>query len=137
MRQVSNRGFTLIELMIVVAIVGIIAAVAYPSYQSHIENTRRTTAQADLMELAQFMERQYTNGYTYRPGNVKPTLPFTTQPRNGGAAFYNYGFDSIADDSFVLQANPVGGQAGDDCGWLRVDETGSRTSEFGDPDCWR
>ena len=53
-RMTHHRGFSLIELMIVVAIVGIIAAIAYPSYSNHVRETRRTTAQADLVELAQW-----------------------------------------------------------------------------------
>lgn len=55
-----QTGFTLIELMTVVAIVGILAAIAYPSYQEHIRRANRADAQASLMELAQFMERSYT-----------------------------------------------------------------------------
>lgn len=137
MVQFKNRGFTLIELMIVIAIVGILAAIAYPSYQNHVEKTRRTTAEADLMELAQFMERQYTNGYDYRDGAADPVLPFTTQPRGGGGVFYNYGFNgAVGEDTFELEATPVGAQAGDDCGWLRVDQSGNRSSENAGPDCW-
>lgn len=134
----SERGFTLIELLIVVAIIGIIAAIAYPSYQSYVESTRRTTAQGDLTELAQFMERRYTNGYRYAEADGSaPALPFTTQPRNGGTTFYNYTVESISNDAFVLRATPAGGQANDSCGWLELDETGARSSESGDADCWQ
>lgn len=134
-----GAGFTLIELMIVVMIIGIIAAVAFPSYQQYVESTRRTAAQGDLLELAQFMERRYTNGYDYRDADgTAPDLPFSTQPRQGGTTFYNYGFQgAVTRTAFVLQAAPANGQTADDCGWLRIDEAGVRTSESGDADCWR
>ncbi len=135
----SQFGFTLIELMIVVAIIAIIASIAVPSYQRYVESTRRTVAQGDLLELAQFMERRYTNGYDYREADGSaPALPFTTQPRQGATVFYNYGFEgNVGRAAFTLQASPVGGQSGDSCGWLRIDEAGVRSSEAGNADCWR
>ena len=56
----QNKGFTLIELMIVVAIIGILAAIAYPSYQEYVRRTKRTDAQADMMELANRLQRYKT-----------------------------------------------------------------------------
>jgi len=138
MRFKESAGFTLIELMIAVAIIGIIAAIAVPSYQAYVESTRRTTAQGDLLELAQFMERRYTNGYDYRDGGNNPVLPFTTLPRQAGTVFYNYAFsEDVTRTSFTLRATPAAGQAEDDCGWLELDEAGARTSESGDPACWQ
>lgn len=135
----STSGFTLIELMIVVAIIGIIASIAVPSYQRYVESTRRTVAQGDLLELAQFMERRYTNGYDYRETDGSaPDLPFDTQPRQGSAKFYKYEFDgTVGRATYVLKAAPVGGQSGDSCGWLKITEAGVRTSESGDADCWK
>ncbi|ONF44733.1 pilus assembly protein PilE [Marinobacter lutaoensis] len=127
-------GFTLIELMIVVAIIGIIAAIAYPSYQEHVRKTRRATAQADLMELAQWMERQYAPDYSYLDGGNQPVLPFTVSPRNG-TAFYNLSFSgNVTQNGFTLQAVPTGAQAADRCGTLTLNSAGSRSAA--EADCW-
>ncbi|GGF75393.1 type IV pilin protein [Alteromonas lipolytica] len=61
----KQAGFTLIELMIAVAIVGIIAAVGFPSYQSVMKSSNRSTAQADLMSFASAMERHYATTFSY------------------------------------------------------------------------
>ena len=137
----SERGFTLIELMIVVAIVGIIAAIAFPAYQSQVEKTRRTTAKSDLLELSQWMERRYSNGFDYRDTSVTPavapTLPFTQSPQEGTTAFYNISFDGNVDrDAYTLQAVPAGGQADDDCGTLTLDEQGNKETDPPQADCW-
>ncbi|WP_417516728.1 type IV pilin protein [Marinobacter sp.] len=134
MKTQQQAGFTLIELLIVVAIIGIIAAVAFPLYQNQIESTRRTTATADLLELSQWMERRYSNGFDYRDAGNNPALPFTQSPQNG-TAFYNISFSVNATrDTYTLQAVPTGGQANDDCGTLTLDEQGTRgAAQAG---CW-
>jgi type IV pilus assembly protein PilE len=135
-----SDGFTLIELMIVVAIIGIIAAIAYPSYLEQVRETRRSAAQADLMELAQWMERQYSNNFSYldASGNA-PTLPFTQSPRSG-TAFYNMAFSgSVTANAYMLQAVPSGDQGNDDCGTLQISNTGAKSAVKGGSTvtgCW-
>ncbi len=127
-------GFTLIELVITVAIIGILAAIAFPLYQNQVEQTRRTTAKSDLLELNQWMERRYSNAFDYRNAGNNPVLPFNQSPQNG-TAFYNISFvGNITRDTFTLQAVPTGGQANDDCGTLTLNEQGSRgAAQAG---CW-
>ena len=98
----KTLGFTLIELMIVVAVVAILAAIAYPSYQNQVRKTRMGQAQADMLELAQFMERCFVANNTY----AGCLLPFNASPRTG-APFYAIGFVGLPNrQGFVLRATP-------------------------------
>ncbi|WP_278438976.1 type IV pilin protein [Pseudomonas oryzihabitans] len=137
-------GFTLIELMIVVAIVGILAAIAYPSYTEHVRRGNRADAQASLMELAQLMERNFTRLGRYTTdtaGTAAPTLPFTTSPKDGGRAIYDLSLSAITATTYTLQAAPRAGgsMAGDRCGSLTLTNTGLKGQAAGatTADCWR
>ena len=133
----KQSGFTLIELMIVVVIIGILAAIALPSYQQYVERTRRSLAQADLLELVQVMERRYSATFDYRDGGANPSLPFTTSPRNAAEpTAYNISFPAtVTRSSFTIQAVPAALQSGDRCGTLTITNQGVRTATGGS-DCW-
>jgi len=135
-RRRLEGGFTLIELMIVVAIIGIIASIAYPSYMNNVRETRRAVAKADLLELAQWMERQYSGDFSYLEAGVAPALPFTQSPRTG-TAFYNFGFDgAVTQNGFVVQAVPAADQTNDTCGTLGLNQAGAKTTSTARTDCW-
>ncbi len=74
-----SAGFTLIELMIAVAVIGILASIAYPSYTRYVERSRVTDGQAKVMEIASRLERCYTvtNDYRYRNTAGDPCVDFT------------------------------------------------------------
>lgn len=143
---VSKRrvaGFTLIEVMIAVAIIGILAAIAYPSYQEYIKKSRRTEAQVALLELAQFMERHYTakGGYlaSGRTG-ASPTLPFTEAPKDGSQKSYTLSLSAATARTYTLQGVPKNSMAGDKCGTFTVTNTGKKDVTGGTAtaaECWR
>ena len=126
----QNKGFTLIELMIVVAIVGIITAIAYPTYIEYVRDTRRANATVALSSLAGAMERFYTTSNTYvgtASGSVPATTLYTDQsPVDGGTAEYNLRITAAGADTYTIQAQRTGTQTGDDCGDFQLTQTGAR-----------
>lgn len=137
-----QKGLTLIELIVVVAIIAILAAIAYPSYQDQVRKSRRAAAKGDLLELAQFMERNYTETNRYDQdsgGNAIDTaaLPFNVSPQNG-TSYYDLSV-VVSSASYTLSAVPIAGrsQAADtDCATLGVDNTGARTASGPSTTCW-
>lgn len=126
-----SRGFTLIELMIVVAIVSILAVIAYPSYQDYVRRAARADAQADMLELAQWLERQFTTGNTY----AGFALPFAQSPRTGTARYVIDLNPAPTATTYRIRAIPQGPQAADVCGTMTIDQLGVTTSAGAD--CWR
>ncbi len=136
-----SRGFTLIELMIVVVVIGILAAIAYPSYEEYTRKAKRADAQAVLLELAQFMERHYTaNGKYLTATNEAPTLPFTVAPKDGSRKNYDLSFANTPTASgYTLRAVPTGSMASDTCGTLTLNNAGAKGQASGASlaACWR
>ncbi|NRB38253.1 MAG: prepilin-type N-terminal cleavage/methylation domain-containing protein [Pseudomonadales bacterium] len=126
----KNSGFTLIELMIVVAIIAILAALALPSYNAQITKTRRTDAMAALTSFANAMERHATDNGSYLgagtvAGNTgAPTIFATQVPLDGDAKYYNLTIDAATATSFTLKATPIGVQVGD--GFIELLSTNQR-----------
>ncbi|WP_434031437.1 type IV pilin protein [[Pseudomonas] boreopolis] len=125
-------GFTLIELMMVVAVIAVLSAIAYPAYSSYVRKAARGQAKADLVELSQLAERYHTvhNGYE------DFGLPFDASPRQGTAK-YNLELEDVTATTYTLKAVPTGGQTSDSCGTLTLNQAGVKTpAETTVSGCW-
>ncbi|MFP7721972.1 type IV pilin protein [Lysobacter sp. A3-1-A15] len=131
------RGFTMIELMITVAIIAILAGLAVASYDASVTKSRRSAAAACLMERAQAMERYYTINLTYVGAPDPPACGPDISPDH-----YTVAFTAVPTaTAFSLEAVPQGGQASKDgkCGTLTLDAQGTKGIDGGTADadyCW-
>ena len=141
-RSIKN-GFTLIELMVTVAIVGILASIAYPSYQDNILKSRRADTKGALLGLANAMERYFTenNKYTGAAGTSatpadtgSPRIFAQQSPADGSTAYYLLTIQAATTNTYTLRATPAGPQSEDDCGNLEITHTGAKSPSTSG--CW-
>jgi type IV pilus assembly protein PilE len=123
-----DSGFTLIELMIVVAAIAILAAIAIPSYQDQVRKSRRAEAKANLQDVQMLMER-------YRVDH--PSYGTFTIPAGKNTKYYNLAIAAADATSYTLTATPVSPQDVDTCGTLSlVIAPGSITKLPTTTGCW-
>lgn len=131
----GTHGFTLIELMVVLAIVAILATIAYPSYEEQMIKTRRAEGRAAMLEVATRLERCFTRFNAY--SNAVCSGAASMRSENG---YYQVSASVITATSFSLQAEPQLAQVGDTkCGTLTLTSVGVR-GQTGTPPagyrCW-
>jgi len=146
----QNRGMTLMDVLIAVAIVGILAAIAFPSYTQSIVKTKRRAAQVCLASMATHMERFYTTNLRYDQTVAGVAMNTTAlralnlecaSTRNTGADYtYGFGTNSPTASTYSIVATPTGKQATRDagCGSLSIDQAGARdvSGTRGASECW-
>ena len=120
-----SKGFTLVELMIAVAIVGILAAIAYPSYVNYINRAHRSDGLAMLSQFQLILERCYAQNFSYVAAcNAKPAFPLTSQQ-----GFYTINIANLSASTYTLTATTLGTQVGDlTCAIMTVNQANVRTA---------
>jgi type IV pilus assembly protein PilE len=144
-KRCSANGFSLIELLLVLAIMGLVSVLAFPNYQQHLQRGQRAEAAAALLEAEHFMARYYSahgryDGSAEAPAKP-PELPLRLQriPK-GSEPRYQLSLSAATVNSYELKAEPVGAMASDKCGTLTLNQTGLKGvtgSALSAADCWR
>jgi len=133
--KIKHKGFTLIELMIVIAIVGILAAVAYPSYTSYVKKANRADAIDSLLSLAGRMEEYYMNNDTYVGATVNAAGTGTVGSNKTSDNLYTLSISSATAYAYGLTATPINTDS--ECGNLTLNSLGQKGTSAGTVDaCW-
>ena len=135
MAKKHSGGFSLIELMVAVAILAIIGAIAYPSYVGYMNQSRRADGQTALLDLSNRMERYFTMNNTYVGASLNTLGANTTSPEG----FYSLDVANATATTYSLQAIPQGAQTGDTtCATLTINELGQKgeTGTGTAAECW-
>ena len=132
MMKIGQKGFTLIELMIVVAIVGILASIAYPSYQAQMRQTKESEAKTALVSFASAMSQHYFEGMTHEGAagtqvaatdTGSPWIYANQVPVDGGTKTYDLSIVAATKTTFKVKATPVDTTLKTFC----IDELGAKT----------
>lgn len=135
----SECGFTLIELMIVVAIIAIISAIALPSYFESVARSRRADAQSTLQESAQWLERYYSQNNNYTgSGTALFNSGYQYSPKGSTSGNAQYVLTIVANaQDYTLMATPTNGMSSDPCGVFVLNSVGQKTQQSNTrSDCW-
>lgn len=131
---------TLIELMIAVAVVAILASIAFPAYQDQVRKSRRSAAQATMMEIAQKQQQLFLDRRSYAAAaNVAAIqgAPLRVTVESSVSDFYDLSVAATnpanAPPTFTVRAVPKGAQASDKCGTMTIDQANAQTPTTG---CW-
>lgn len=130
-----GKGFTLLEMLIAVAIIGILAAIAIPNYQAQVENTRRSEARVALVETGHKLERCFAQFGSYNHANCTVLPPLVDH--------YTISIVTATANSYSLVAEASGAQSGDTrCAKLEFDHSGQQSAKDSDGNpsvaaCWK
>jgi len=143
----AQRGFSLIELMIVVAIIAIISAFAYPSYQRYVIKTKRSVAQNALLQVADRQQQFFMDNKSFAANMTNlgfPANPYvvddsgTPTVASDGDAVYSLSLSNVTATTWTATAAPLQGQLSRDtyCGSLSITQTGAKGKSGASDDCW-
>jgi type IV pilus assembly protein PilE len=132
------KGFTLIELMIVVAILGILAAVALPAYQNYVIRSKRADAMGALMAATNAMERHRANNFSYAGAAPGTTFNASVPSDGTGDAYYTISLGNLSATTYTLTATAIGSQAAaiGSAETLTINQSGGKTWSGGSGNCW-
>lgn len=139
----NAQGFTLIELMIVVAIIGMLSTVAYPSYLEYTRRAARAEARAAVLNMAQLQERNFSDRGAYATVDGSSSAPWVASSYFSGTNYANrkYGITvatANTNSTYTITATPENGYSDSKCGNLTLTSAGEKGSSSGSAvDCWK